>query len=557
MAGTYYVKSTGSDGANGTSPGTAWKTLTPVNGHTFVPGDTILFNGGDTFTGGLFVQNVASDSANPITFDSYGTGRATISSAAGTIGCYIYKMGGVVIQNLNFTGPGVATANKDGIQFYNDAVSTLYPYIRIIGCNATGYVNGISIGGGNGSSGYSDVRIENCDCYTNSKNGIITFATNNNSNSNIYIGHCKAYNNTGIAGQTSPTGSGIQIGEVDTCTVEYCLAYGNGATNTFSQGPVGMWCYDSNAVTFQYCESYDNFAGSGGDGDGIDIDGGCTNCIIQYCYSHGNEGSGFCLFQYAAAATFSNNIIRYCISESDQWAGIALWGANNTSKVTNSKIYNNTVYASLGPALDIFNANLTAITVTNNIFLTVNSEPLVNYPDTAGFTFTKNNYFNLSGSFVIWWGGTQYSSRTAWGQDATGFSVNPQLDNPGNGGTIGNADQLPTLTAYQIASTSPMRNVGATVSSPGSVDFYGDPLFVGVPDVGADEYWDKAGRNKRAATVGIDGIYRMVLPLPDASVDDADRWQISGKYQMTAAPPVSLIFRNRTAARMRPYALPC
>jgi Right handed beta helix region len=561
VAATYYVRTTGNDGNPGTGPaaGQAWKTLTPVNGHTFVPGDTVLFNGGDTFTGGLFVQNVASGSANPITFASYGTGKATISSAAGTTGCYIYKMGGVVIQNLNFTGPGVATANKEGILFYNDAVTTVYPYIRINGCNISGYTNGIGIGGGNGSSGYSDVRIENCECFANSTNGILTFATNNNSNSNIYIGYCKAYNNPGKAGQTSPTGSGIQIGEVNGCTIEYCLAYGNGASNNFTQGPVGIWCYDSIGVIIQFCESYDNLSG-GGDGDGFDIDGGCTDCIIQYCYSHGNKGCGFALFQYAAASTFSNNIIRYCISERDKFCGIALWGANTSSKITNSQIYNNVVYASLGAALDVYNSNLSGITVSNNIFLTINGMTLVDHQGTTGLAFANNNFFNMSGAFVIWWGGTQYSSRAAWGVDATGLQVNPQLNNPGNGGTIGDATQLGTLSAYQISSaSSPMVNAGATITSPGSFDFYGDALYSGAPDIGADEYYapvDLPARNKRASVLGIDGIYRMVLPAPDGTVSVEDRYQLSGKYYGLGVSAVN-IHRNRTAARMRPYALPC
>jgi Concanavalin A-like lectin/glucanases superfamily len=62
---------------------------------------------------------------------------------------------------------------------------------------------------------------------------------------------------------------------------------------------------------------------------------------------------------------------------------------------------------------------------------------------------------------------------------------------------------------------------------------------------------DNTARNKRAATIGIDGIYRMVLPVPDGTINATDRWQVTGKYRMTAAPPAALIFRNRTASRLR------
>ena len=490
ITATYYVTSTGSDSnlGTGTSATTAWKTLTPVNSHTFLPGDNVFFAGGQTFTGGLYIHNVASTNSKPVTLDSYGTGNATISSAVGTVGAYIYQMGGVVIQNLNFTGPGVATANKDGIQFYNDAASTVYSYLRITSCTITGYQNGISIGGGAGTSGYSDVRIQSCSCNTNKKDGIQTYGAAKYSLSNVYIGSCSTYNNTGIAGQGSPTGSGIQLSSVNGGTVEYCVSYGNGASSTAATGPVGIWVYDSTAVIIQNSESYNNTSG-GGDGDGFDIDGGCTNCIIQYCYAHGNKGGGFCLFQYAGASTFSGNILRYNVSEKNGLGEINVWGANATSLVTNSDIYNNTVYASLGPAIDFFNTNFTGVTVKNNIFLTVNGMTIFDSPGTANLTLANNNYYNLSGAFVIWWGGTQYSSKAAWGQDAAGKSVNPLLNSPGTGGTVGNAANLPTMTAYQISgSSSPMIDAGAVISSPGLVDFYGNALFYGAADVGSDEY---------------------------------------------------------------------
>lgn len=68
---------------------------------------------------------------------------------------------------------------------------------------------------------------------------------------------------------------------------------------------------------------------------------------------------------------------------------------------------------------------------------------------------------------------------------------------------------------------------------------------------------DPLARNKRAMMIGLDASYRLILPIPDGSIPVADRYQLAAKYHITGVPPVSLIFRNRTAARMRPYALPC
>ena len=62
---------------------------------------------------------------------------------------------------------------------------------------------------------------------------------------------------------------------------------------------------------------------------------------------------------------------------------------------------------------------------------------------------------------------------------------------------------------------------------------------------------DYTARNKRASVIGLDGLYRMVLPVPDSTIDATDRWQITGKRRMVGAPPAIKIFRNRTASRMR------
>jgi hypothetical protein len=76
FAATYYVSSsTGNDGNNGTSSETAWQTIAHVNGHTFLPGDSVLFKRGDVWNESL-VPPSSGSSGNPITFDAYGTGAA-------------------------------------------------------------------------------------------------------------------------------------------------------------------------------------------------------------------------------------------------------------------------------------------------------------------------------------------------------------------------------------------------------------------------------------------------------------------------------------------------
>src|SRR5438105_2345195 len=50
-AATFYVSPNGSDDAAGTSAASAWKTVAKVDAARLAPGDTVLFQGGPTFTG--------------------------------------------------------------------------------------------------------------------------------------------------------------------------------------------------------------------------------------------------------------------------------------------------------------------------------------------------------------------------------------------------------------------------------------------------------------------------------------------------------------------------
>lgn len=62
---------------------------------------------------------------------------------------------------------------------------------------------------------------------------------------------------------------------------------------------------------------------------------------------------------------------------------------------------------------------------------------------------------------------------------------------------------------------------------------------------------DPVAYNKRAMMIAFDAPYRTILPLPDGAITVADRYQLARKYHGLSAPTAALIFRNRTASRMR------
>ena len=506
-AGTaFYISPTGLDTNAGTSPAAAWKTIARVNSHAFVQGDQILFAGGGTYAGTIyFGPGALGNAANPVVITSYGPGRATIDGGT-TNSIYAYDCAGVVISNLNFIGAGSVSNLNSGIEFYNDGSgpARILNFIRIAQVDAQGFgYNGIVIGGWNGTNGYGDVQIVNADLHDSGGAGLETYGEYSRVNTNIYVGYCRAWNNSG---DTNRNGDGIVLGQVNNALVERCLAWTNGWKGN---GGVGIWTYDSTRVTIQYCESHHNRTSGPQDGGGFDLDGGVTFSTLQYNYTHDNDGAGIGVYEYSGASPNSNNVVRFNVSENDgranSYAGIELWDGG--SGLHDSDIYNNTVYlspASNGaPRAVFFLSAVTNLRFRNNLFLSGGGARLVEGPTgMSGVLFQGNDYWSGAGAFSIKWGATTYSNLASWraasgleriGTTNTGYSVDPLLNNPGGGGTIGNADLLTNLTAYQSQAYSPIRDAGLNLAglfgiNPGTRDYFSNSVPSGLGlDIGAHE----------------------------------------------------------------------
>lgn len=75
----YYIANSGADTNNGLTPETAWKSMTKLNSmmSSFIPGDVVGFNRGDTFGQDVYllINGVLNSSPSaPIVFTSYGAG---------------------------------------------------------------------------------------------------------------------------------------------------------------------------------------------------------------------------------------------------------------------------------------------------------------------------------------------------------------------------------------------------------------------------------------------------------------------------------------------------
>ena len=520
----YYLSPGGDDSASGTSPEKAWKSISKINATVFKPGDNIMFEGGKTFSGSLsFDIDDSGTPDNPVTVGSYREGRAIISSGSKT-GLHAANTSGFIVKDLIFIGAGAhIEKNFSGIFFFTDLDTVKPEHIRIDNVEVSGYRwTGIAIHGDKkGSSGFRDVRITNAEVHDNGDKGISTSGPQppgDWGHKDIYVSNCRVYNIRGISGKNGHSGNGIILSSLDGGIIEYCIAYNNGefSDDPDSGGPIGIWAWDSHNVIIQLCESYDNKTGNKSDGGGFDLDGGCINCIMQYNYSHGNDGAGYGIYQYASAREFKNNIIRYNISENDgvknKYGGINLWSTNSSGGIRDTKIYNNTIYvseATNGAAIADFpdDADTSYIYETeiyNNIFVSSAGKQLIDIPYPSNQWILKSNcYWTWGDDVQIKWGDKTYRSLNEWrkatGQERlagvdVGFEADPGLTDPGHGFTIGDPNQFNTLNAYNLIHSSILIDQGLDIKSAfevdaGTQDFFGTQVPAGGKyDIGAHEF---------------------------------------------------------------------
>ncbi len=497
-ASSYYVSPTGNDSAAGTSEAAPWRTIGRVQAHAwspgFRPGDTILFEGGRRFDGDLYLQLDRSHGSaeRPLVIGSYGEGRATLAAPHGKSAILAWAPPdgraalGLEIRDLNVVA---AAGDSHGIIVWNGGRAPL-DHLRIERVDVTGAGrDGVSIGRDSPNHGF--IR-------------------------DVVIRHVRAYENPGTSGWDGPSGSGIVVGGTQNGLVEYSVAHHNGANNTNSAGPVGIWTWDSERVVIQFSESFQNRTRAG-DGGGFDIDGGTKECVIQFCYSHNNAGPGYLFAQFDDAAEMSGNHIRYNISVNDGRKGdtgaIHVWGHRGNPGFRSGYIYNNVVYMEDAPTGVNFGIRawdrFTSLVVANNVFYLGGERVHAvssSRTSAADAIFVGNAYYSTSGPVVIEWGARRFAGLAAWaratGQETRdgrtlGVERDPMLEAPGAMPTFGDpsrlASTLPSFGAYRLKAGSPLIDAGLDLRSefgidPGTRDFFGTrvPAGRGV-DIGIHE----------------------------------------------------------------------
>lgn len=442
VARNYYVAISGSDRSDG-SRAHPWKTLRAVNAFRFATGDSVFFRGGDVFRGTLRLEGSMG-----LFVGAYGVGHARID-AGDSAGVVLYRCGSVRVSRLRLVGSGRKTGNvKDGLALL-ECVHCQVEDVDVTGFQKSGLFIWSSV----------DIDASHIVAHENGSAGITVQGKDKRSSRDIRLRYCRADDNPGDpTNLTNHSGNGIVCGNCTNVLIEHCSATNNGwDMPRIGNGPVGIWCWEADSVVIRYCLAYKNKTSPGAaDGGGFDLDGGTTHSVIEYCLSYGNQGAGYCLFQYWGASPWHDNIIHDNISEddglvSDGRGGIYVWNSSgDATQLRDCKVYNNTVYNSREAAVSFSEkSERMGFVFANNIF--VGKDSLIKGDHRPRDGFRNNGWWLLSGK----------DRRPADEVErGTALFADPQFRNPGNT-MMTDVWGLDRYMKYQLLPGSPMKGMGA------------------------------------------------------------------------------------------------
>lgn len=297
---TYYIDSlNGADDNAGTSESTAWKSFANVDTIIFTAGDSLLLKAGSVFTGPLEITGHGTEK-NPVIVGKWGFGADPLVEGRGAElhAVRVYNSDYVTVQDLEITNTG---KERKGLRCGIKAETDNYGWSRGIVFRRL-YVHDVNgmleakYQGGNGiyfesrgekvKSAFDGLLIEECHVARCARNGIYSWGTGDRSkwlpSKNVII-------RANLVEQIP--GDGIQPGACDGCIVEYNLVR-DGAPLPKSEASAGIWPGNCDNTIVRYNEVYGMCALW--DGQGFDCDYNCRNTLMEYNYSHDNDG-GFLL----------------------------------------------------------------------------------------------------------------------------------------------------------------------------------------------------------------------------------------------------------------------
>lgn len=487
-AAEFYVDSqTGSDQATGRSHETAWKSLDAVNGRVFKPGDRILFKAGSLLRGQLKPQGSGSlvdGKPTPIVIDRYGDGPRPRIDGRGVMPAtvHLFNVEYWELRNLEITNQGEnRQPRRRGVLVEIEDFGTAH-HIQLHDLSIHD-VNGSLVkkqGGGSAimwqnrgrrmRSRFDGLLIEGCHLARCERNGI---------NASGYTRRSDWYPSLNVVIRNNLLeqipGDGIVPIGCDGAVIEHNRMRDCPRLLPEGEAAAGIWPWSSDNTVIQYNEVSDHKAPW--DAQGFDSDWNCRHTLIQYNYSHDNEG-GFLLICNNGGRSMPYNIgnvgtvVRYNVSVNDGLRpqptpreGMFSPTLHISGPCRDTQIYNNLIYITKKPDPEIDRTLLKMdnwggpwpknTAFWNNIFYT-EEETSYEYGEATGTVFDCNLYFGT------------HRNRP---EDPHAILSDPQfvaveVPAPGREG----------LARFRLKPTSPGIGKGRTVADSGDLDFDGRSL---------------------------------------------------------------------------------
>jgi hypothetical protein len=344
----YYVKNGGSDSNTGLSDAQAWETIAKVKASTFQPGDSILFNRGDTWKESLTV-NQSGTALSPITYGAYGTGPKPIITVKDTLVGWS--------DDTRWTEYGTGS----NIWMYKDDSDNIYPRLWINGVEEPMAQTKILVdvdspwrfdtstdslyvystaNPGNAASGITSIEVS-WTYKATSPEIYRQYAIRLTSKDYIHL------TNLDIRGGST----GIRLTNcdyflIDSCDIGYDGFYGLVATvssvDSTSNGGIVRKCNFDTHLTLKL-DFYDDYFEAD---DGIQIWGNCDDWEIDSCYFKNWRHSGIYHFITSESAYETNNLSIHhnYFTAPDIQSGRGMGIGTKPGYGTGHKIYNNYIY---------------------------------------------------------------------------------------------------------------------------------------------------------------------------------------------------------------------
>ena len=357
-ARTYYVSSAdGSDAADGLSAEQAWKTIARLEKANFEPGDRILLKAGERFGGGLSLD-VRGSAEAPIVIASYGEGpRPVLDGGEAEAALHLTNPAYLRVEGLAVTNPsgyyGVRIVGRNGGELNSVVLQDLdvYDVFRASRSNEVAGRAEFKNHGGISIWIFEAEKPTWFDGLTIRRNNVHDLGTCGICMRSEYPLHAKrregrpAYPSLNVVLEDNRIHNinrdGVIIRQVRGAVMQYNEVARTGLVSVSN----GMWYWDAESSVIQYNEGFDCRAPEFNDGGPFSIDYYGTDNVIQYNYSHDNEGPG--MMAFGRRETGQGTIIRRNVSYNDntleQKTGFA--AVSMISKISEAVVEENTVIA--------------------------------------------------------------------------------------------------------------------------------------------------------------------------------------------------------------------